>query len=88
MTKEHKSDKKKDHQLMHIVLGGELEDVRKTKFQDLSKIDFIGAFPDYATAFDAWKGAAHSSVDNAHMRYFIIHAHRLFDPEHDHRDDE
>ncbi len=76
-----------DSQLLHIVLGGELEDVRTTCFQDLSKIDFVGAFPNYATAFAAWKAAAHGSVDNAHMRYFIIHAHRLFDPEHDHNDE-
>ncbi|MBL1430794.1 MAG: DUF4170 domain-containing protein [Robiginitomaculum sp.] len=75
--------KNKEPQLLHIVLGGELEDVRKTRFQDLEKIDFVGAFPDYSSAFKAWKAAAHGSVDNAHMRYFIIHAHRLFDPEND-----
>ncbi|MCF6293210.1 MAG: DUF4170 domain-containing protein [Robiginitomaculum sp.] len=75
--------KNKEPQLLHIVLGGELEDVRKTRFQDLEKIDFVGAFPNYSSAFNAWKAAAHGSVDNAHMRYFIIHAHRLFDPEND-----
>ncbi|MBL4595014.1 MAG: DUF4170 domain-containing protein [Robiginitomaculum sp.] len=77
----------KEPQLLHIVLGGELVDVRKTRFQDLSNIDFVGAYPNYSLAFTAWKGAAQRSVDNAHMRYFIIHAHRLFDPEHDHHDE-
>ncbi len=86
MSQKNKEPKKNDPQLLHIVLGGELEDVQKTRFQDLSEIDFVGAFPDYATAFTAWKSAAQRSVDNAHMRYFIIHAHRLFDPEHDHHD--
>ena len=78
-----KNTDNKEPQLLHIVLGGELEDVRKTRFQDLDKIDFVGAFPNYSSAFTAWKAAAHGSVDNAHMRYFIIHAHRLFDPEND-----
>lgn len=77
----------REAQLLHIVLGGELEDVRKTRFRDLSKVDFIGAFPNYAEAYKAWKSAAQSTVDNAHMRYFIIHAHRLFDPDHDHNDE-
>ncbi len=85
MTKTEDKTRRNEPQLLHIVLGGELEDVRKTRFKDLSKVDFVGAYPNYATAFNAWKEAAHSSVDNAHMRYFIIHAHRLFDPEHDHQ---
>ncbi|PHR57363.1 MAG: inositol monophosphatase [Robiginitomaculum sp.] len=86
MSQKNSKPKKNDPQLLHIVLGGELEDVRKTRFKDLSGIDFVGAFPDYTTAFTAWKAAAQGSVDNAHMRYFIIHAHRLFDPENDHHD--
>jgi hypothetical protein len=73
-----------DSQLLHLVIGGELKDVGGAAFRDLSKVDFVGAYPNYAAAFTAWKGKAQSTVDNAHMRYFIIHAHRLFDPEHDH----
>jgi hypothetical protein len=69
-----------DQQLLHIVFGGELEDVRGTTFRDLSKLDFVGAYPSYAEALKAWKGKAQATVDNAHMRYFIIHAHKLMDP--------
>ncbi len=69
-------------QLLHLVIGGELKDLGPdaVEFKDLSEIDFVGAFPDYASARDAWRGAAQRTVDNAHMRYFIIHAHRLLDP--------
>jgi hypothetical protein len=69
-----------DSQLLHLVFGGELEDVTGTTFRDLSKLDFVGAYPNYAAAYAAWKGKAQATVDNAHMRYFIIHAHRLLDP--------
>ena len=72
---------KAQEQLLHIVFGGELKDVSGTVFEDLSKIDFVGAYPSYAEAYDAWKAAAQRTVDNAHMRYFILHAHRLLDPE-------
>jgi myo-inositol-1(or 4)-monophosphatase len=68
-------------QLLHLVIGGELKSLDKPEFVDLSKIDFIGAFPNYAAAYDAWKAAAQRTVDNALMRYFILHAHRLLDPE-------
>jgi myo-inositol-1(or 4)-monophosphatase len=68
-------------QLLHLVIGGELKDVSGVEFEDLSKIDFVGAFPSYKAAYDAWKSAAQSTVDNAEMRYFILHAHRLLDPE-------
>ena len=67
-------------QLLHIVFGGELETVGGAEFKDLSKIDFVGAFPSYAAAFAAWKGKAQATVDNAHMRYVIVHAHKLLDP--------
>ena len=67
-------------QLLHLVFGGELSHVDGTEFRDLSKLDFVGAFPDYASARAAWKGKAQATVDNAHMRYFIVHAHRLLDP--------
>jgi hypothetical protein len=73
-----------DSQLLHLVFGGELEDVRGTTFRDLSKLDFVGAYPNYAEALKAWKSKAQATVDNAHMRYFIIHAHRLLDPSVDH----
>lgn len=68
-------------QLLHLVIGGELKDVSGVEFEDLSKLDFIGAFPSYKAAYDAWKNAAQRTVDNAEMRYFILHAHRLLDPE-------
>jgi myo-inositol-1(or 4)-monophosphatase len=77
----------KGRQLLHLVIGGELKDVTGVEFRDLSKIDFIGAFPSYKAAYDAWKGAAQRTVDNAHMRYFILHAHRLLDPETGHTHD-
>ena len=68
-------------QLLHIVFGGELKDVAEVEFEDLSKVDFVGAFPNYKEAYDAWKNAAHRTVDNAEVRYFILHAHKLLDPE-------
>lgn len=81
------SQTRPDAQLLHIVIGGELEDVRKNRFRDLAALDFVGAYPNYAEAYKAWKSAAQRTVDNAHMRYFIIHAHRLFDPDHDDHED-
>jgi myo-inositol-1(or 4)-monophosphatase len=69
-----------DTQLLHLVIGGELKRIDGVEFEDLSKMDFVGAFPNYKAAYDAWKGAAQRTVDNARMRYFILHAHRLFDP--------
>jgi myo-inositol-1(or 4)-monophosphatase len=67
-------------QLLHIVLGGELTDLGGIEFRDLHKVDFVGAYPDYASAHMAWKAKAQATVDNALMRYFIVHAHRLLDP--------
>jgi hypothetical protein len=67
-------------QLLHLVFGGELEELDKTQFRDLDKIDVVGLFPDYASAYVAWRTKAQSSVDNANMRYFIAHLHRLLDP--------
>ncbi|WP_019959818.1 DUF4170 domain-containing protein [Woodsholea maritima] len=71
-----------DKQLLHLVIGGELSDVgpNAVEFKDLSKVEFVGAYPDYDAARKAWKAAAQRTVDNAHMRYFVIHAHRLLDP--------
>jgi hypothetical protein len=73
----------KPQQLLHLVFGGEMKDLQSTEFRDLTKVDFVGAFPDYASARLAWKSRAQATVDNALMRYFIIHAHRLLDPSHD-----
>jgi myo-inositol-1(or 4)-monophosphatase len=67
-------------QLLHLVIGGELKTLDKAEFADLSKIDFVGAFPNYGAAYDAWKAAAQRTVDLARTRYFILHAHRLLDP--------
>ncbi|MEM7661661.1 MAG: DUF4170 domain-containing protein [Pseudomonadota bacterium] len=75
------SEPKPQKQLLHIVIGGELEDVSDVQFEDLSRVDFVGAYPNYAEAYDAWKNAAQRTVDNAEMRYFILHAHKLLDPE-------
>lgn len=68
-------------QLLHLVFGGELKNVEKLEFRDLDKLDIVGIYPNYATAYDAWKDAAQRTVDNAQMRYFIVHMHRLLDPE-------
>lgn len=68
-------------QLLHMVLGGELNDVTDIEFKDLSKLDVVGFYPNYATAHVAWLGKARETIDNAQMRYFIVHLHRLLDPE-------
>jgi len=77
-----------DRQLLHLVIGGVLKDIGGHEFENLGEIDFVGAYPNYAAAYDAWKGAAQRTVDNARMRYFILHAHKLMDPtksgDHDH----
>ena len=66
--------------LLHLVLGGELTDLEHNTFRDLSRVEIVGLFPNYATAYTAWKAKAQQTVDNAHMRYFIVHLHRLLDP--------
>lgn len=68
-------------QLLHLVFGGELTRIDNIEFKDLSKLDVVGIYPNYATAYAAWKSKAQQTVDNAQMRYFIVHMHRLFDPE-------
>ena len=68
-------------QLLHLVFGGELVDLDGMEFKDLSKLDIVGIYPNYATALDAWKGAAQRTVDSAQTRYFIVHMHRLLNPE-------
>lgn len=74
------TDTEHGKQLLHLVFGGELTDLAGTEFRDLSKVDIVGVYPNYATAHAAWKAKAQGSVDNAHMRYFIVHMHRLLDP--------
>lgn len=68
-------------QLLHLVLGGELKRLDGTEFKDLSKVEIVGLFPNYATAYAAWKARAQQTVDNAQMRFFIVHLHRLLDPD-------
>jgi Domain of unknown function (DUF4170) len=70
-----------DKQLLHLVFGGELTRLDGTEFKDLSKLDIVGIFPNYAAAKVAWKAKAQATVDNAQMRYFIVHLHRLLDPQ-------
>jgi len=69
-----------EQQLLHLVLGGELTDLDGTTFKDLDKVEIVGVFPNYATAYAAWRAKAQQTVDNAQMRYFIVHLHRLLDP--------
>ena len=68
-------------QLLHLVLGGELASLDGITFKDLSKLDIVGVFPNYASAHTAWKAKAQQTVDQAQTRYFIVHLHRLLDPE-------
>ena len=68
-------------QLLHLVFGGELIELDHVEFKDLATLDIVGIFPNYATAYAAWKAKAQGSVDNAHMRYFIVHMHRLLEPD-------
>jgi hypothetical protein len=72
-------------QLLHLVFGGELTSLAGTEFRDLDKLDIVGIYPDYATAYAAWKAKAQQTVDNAMVRYFIVHLHRLLDPDADRR---
>jgi len=75
------SDQEKPKQLLHLVFGGELESPEGVTFRDLNELDIVGIYPNYAEACVAWKAKAQATVDNAHMRYFIVHMHRLLDPD-------
>ena len=68
-------------QLLHLVFGGELKSLGETEFRDLDALDMVGIYPDYQSALTAWKAKAQASVDNAHMRYFVVHLHRLLEPD-------
>jgi hypothetical protein len=72
---------KQNRQLLHLVFGGELTSLQGTEFRNLDELDIVGIFPDYASAEVAWRAKAQETVDNAHMRYFIVHLHRLLDPD-------
>jgi Domain of unknown function (DUF4170) len=73
--------KQPSRQLLHLVFGGELIDVASMEFKDLDRLDIVGIYPNYASAYAAWKAKAQGTVDNAEMRYFIVHLHRLLDPQ-------
>lgn len=75
------SDAEASKQLLHLVFGGELDNPDGLTFRDLDDLDIVGIFPNYAEAYTAWKAKAQATVDNAHMRYFIVHMHRLLDPD-------
>lgn len=77
------ADGSDDKQLLHLVFGGELESLDSTRFSDLDDLDIVGIFPNYAAAKAAWAAKAQQTVDNAHMRYYVVHLHRLLDPEKD-----
>ena len=74
---------KKEKQLLHLVFGGELASLDGVAFRDPTKLDIVGIYPDNDSALAAWKAKAHSTVDNAHMRYFVVHLHHLLDPDHE-----
>jgi hypothetical protein len=74
------ADTQKPKQLLHLVFGGELDSVSDVEFKDLDKVEIVGVYPNYASAYSAWKAKAQGTVDNAEMRYFIVHLHRLLDP--------
>ncbi len=77
------SENAEEKQRLHMVFGGELSELNKVEFQNLDKLDIVGIYPDYSSAYDAWKSAAQRTVDIANMRYFIVHMHKLLDPEND-----
>jgi len=70
-------------QLLHLVFGGELKRTQDVEFKDLSKLDIVGMYPNFAEAKTAWAAKAQASVDNAQMRYFVVHIHRLMEPDKD-----
>jgi hypothetical protein len=71
-------------QLLHFVFGGEIKATDTVEFKDLTELDFVGMYPNFAEARTAWRGKAQATVDNAQMRYFVVHVHRLIEPDADH----
>jgi Domain of unknown function (DUF4170) len=74
------SENTEGKQLLHLVFGGELKSLKDSEFRDLNALDIVGIYPDYASAAQAWRAKAQSTVDNAHMRYYVVHLHRLLNP--------
>lgn len=74
------TETKTSRQLLHLVMGGRVKDPQTLEFADLKAIDVVGVFPSYATALEAWRGAAQRTVDDAEMKYVIVHLHKLLDP--------
>jgi hypothetical protein len=72
---------KTDKQLLHLVIGGELSSLDGVTFADLDKVDIVGVYPNYAAAERVWRAKAQQTVDSAQTRYFIVHLHRLLDPD-------
>ena len=68
-------------QLLHLVMGGRVTDPQGVEFQNLNEIDLVGVYPNYAAAEEAWRGKAQGTVDDAEMKYVIVHLHRLLEPE-------
>ena len=81
MSGETQTKQQPSKQLLHLVLGGELARIGDVEFKDLDKVEVVGVFPNYATAYAAWRARAQQTVDNAQMRFFIVHLHRLLDPD-------
>jgi hypothetical protein len=72
---------KTEKQLLHLVIGGELSSLDGVTFADLDQVDIVGVYPNYAAAEKVWRAKAQQTVDSAQTRYFIVHLHRLLDPE-------
>jgi hypothetical protein len=68
---------------LHLVMGGRVKDPRGLDFVDLDKMDLVGVYPDFATAEEVWRGCAQRTVDDAEMKYVVVHLHRLLEPEMD-----
>jgi hypothetical protein len=79
------SEEEDGKQLLHFVFGGELKHTGEIEFKDLGKLDFVGMYPNFAEARKAWRAKAQATVDNAQMRYFVVHLHRLLEPDDDHK---
>lgn len=75
-----KAPKKQPEQLLHLVFGGELTELDGVTFKDVAKLDIVGIYPNFDAAQKAWLSKARETIDNAQMRYFIVHLHRLLDP--------
>ena len=68
-------------QKLHLVIGGRVTDPQTLEFSDLDKMDFVGIYPDYASAEEAWRSAARRTIDDAEMKYVVVHLHRLLEPD-------